>query len=385
MRSFPGSLQSWARPVLGLGVLAAALRLFFLPSPGEPVLPAPAPAPAVAVATADGAPAVLLLPQVAPSAHAAALAADAEGQPLLAWFAGSREGAADVNIYFSRFSAGAWSVPRAVASRQQAQAASGRYLRKLGNPLLARDGEGRLHLWFVSVSVGGWAGASLNHQLSRDGGATWSAPRRLVTAPFLNVSTLVRNPPLLLQGGGFALPVYHEFFSKHGEWLLLAADGETVLDKARMPAARPLLQPAVAPTSAGLLAVLRDAGPGPGALRTARSADGGRHWQEGPALAIANPNSAAAMIRLADGRLLLACNPIVQNRNRLSLWLSGDQGASWREAWVAESSPGGGEEYSYPALLQGGDGQVHLVYTWNRQTIKHVRLPLGVLAGGAPS
>lgn len=376
------SLRFWARLVLGLGIVAATLRLFSLPSPGVPLSPA---TDAIAAAVVDGPSTTLLLPQVAPSSHAAALAADAEGRPLLVWFAGSREGAADVQIYFSRFTAGVWSAPRAVAERQQMQAVGGRYLRKLGNPLLALDGEGWLHLWFVSVSIGGWAGASLNHQSSADGGVTWSPPRRLVTAPFLNVSTLVRNSPLLLQGGGFALPVYHEFISKHGEWLLLAADGETVLDKARMPAARPLLQPAVAPTSEGLLAVLRDAGPGPGALRTARSSDGGSHWKEGPALAIANPNSAAAMIRLADGRLLLACNPIAQNRNKLSLWLSGDAGASWRESRVVESSPSEREEYSYPALLQGGDGQVHLVYTWNRQTIKHVRLPLGVLAAGAPS
>ncbi len=376
------SLRFWARLVLGLGIVAATLRLFSLPSPGVPLSPA---TDAVAAAVVDGPSTTLLLPQVAPSSHAAALAADAEGRPLLVWFAGSREGAADVQIYFSRFTSGVWSAPRAVAERQQIQAVGGRYLRKLGNPLLALDGEGRLHLWFVSVSIGGWAGASLNHQSSADGGITWSPPRRLVTAPFLNVSTLVRNSPLLLQGGGFALPVYHEFISKHGEWLLLAADGETVLDKARMPAARPLLQPAVAPTSEGLLAVLRDAGPGPGALRTARSSDGGSRWKEGAALAIANPNSAAAMIRLADGRLLLACNPIAQNRNKLSLWLSGDAGASWRESRVVESSPSGREEYSYPALLQGGDGQVHLVYTWNRQTIKHVRLPLGVLAAGAPS
>jgi predicted neuraminidase len=29
-------------------------------------------------------------------------------------------------------------------------------------------------------------------------------------------------------------------------------------------------------------------------------------------------------------------------------------------------------EYSYPALIQGRDGRVHVTYTWRRQRIQHV-------------
>jgi hypothetical protein len=37
-------------------------------------------------------------------------------------------------------------------------------------------------------------------------------------------------------------------------------------------------------------------------------------------------------------------------------------------------------EFSYPYLLQSRDGYLHLVYTWHRSRIKHVRLdPLQVL------
>jgi predicted neuraminidase len=31
-------------------------------------------------------------------------------------------------------------------------------------------------------------------------------------------------------------------------------------------------------------------------------------------------------------------------------------------------------EYSYPAIIQAADGQVHILYTWNRKKIRHVTL-----------
>ena len=33
-----------------------------------------------------------------------------------------------------------------------------------------------------------------------------------------------------------------------------------------------------------------------------------------------------------------------------------------------ETEPG---EYSYPAIIQSGDGLVHITYTWKRQRVRH--------------
>ncbi len=33
-------------------------------------------------------------------------------------------------------------------------------------------------------------------------------------------------------------------------------------------------------------------------------------------------------------------------------------------------------EYSYPAMVQSGDGSLHITYTWRRQKIKYVNWPL---------
>jgi predicted neuraminidase len=40
---------------------------------------------------------------------------------------------------------------------------------------------------------------------------------------------------------------------------------------------------------------------------------------------------------------------------------------------VLEDQPG---EYSYPAMIQGKDGDLHITYTWNRKRIRYVRVPL---------
>lgn len=359
--------------ILGLGAAAGRL-LHTPPTPAfRPVTPPATPLAPRLSAT--------LLPRAAPTAHAATLAELPDGDLAAAWFAGSKEGAPDVALYLSRYHSrsGEWTAPHPIADRAGVQAATGRYVRKLGNPVLGVDGAGRLHLWFVSVAYGGWAGASLNHQVSPDGGQHWSPARRLVTGPFLNISTLVRTPPLAREQGAFALPAYHEFLKKHGEWLEIGPDGR-LTDLARLLGRgaegrdRPALQPAVAPTDQGLLALLRDAGPGPGRVLAARSGDGGAHWHALAPLPIPNPNASVALLRLQDGRLLLAANPQAQDRNQLALWLSTDQGATWQPALSLENSPNGDDEFSYPALLQDRQGRIHVLYTWRRQTIKQVVL-----------
>lgn len=322
------------------------------------------------------------LPKPTSSAHAVTVAEilpdsnAATNEPvrlLAAWFGGSREGAADVSLYQSVWSsAQSWGPARELLNRQVAERQLGRNIRKLGNPLLVAE-PGRLHLFFVSVSYGGWAGSAINRSVSEDGGITWAPAHRIITSPFFNLSTLVRNPGSWLVDGSLGLPVYHEFTNKHGEWLRLDADGR-VLSKSRMAMPRPTLQPAVVPLSgAHAVAALRDAGPGPNQIQWSETRDGGQSWTQQSARAVPNPNSAAAMIGLHDGSLLMACNPIPGNRNQLSLLRSTDQGETWNLVRVIEQSPDDRDEFSYPALLQDRSGMIHLLYTWKRQGIRHAR------------
>ena len=367
----------WLSPLLFLlAVSAAAWRA---PMPATPEF---SPPPATAASRAPASFVTATLPSAAPSAHAATLAELPDGRLAAAWFAGSREGAADVAIWFATRDGDGWSMPRAIATREGTAAATLGFVRKLGNPVLYSDGA-TLHLWYVSVAVGGWAGSAINHSASGDGGRTWTAPVRLQTSPFLNISTLVRAPPLPMADGGLGLPAYHEFVAKHGEWLRFSADGR-IVDKARMMNEQRTLQPAVAALDERrALAVLRDGGPGPGLIRSARSDDGGRQWTAADALPLPNPNASVAMLRLQGGRLLIAGNG-ADNRNELLLWISDDSGKTWRPAPSVERVADAGAEFSYPALLQTRDGRIHLAYTWRRQGIKHAEFSEAWLDGAAP-
>lgn len=371
------TLPRWLAPVLFLLALGAAA--WRAPAPAAPAFVPPRPA---IQPTQPAEFSAERLPEAAESAHAASLAQLPDGRLVAAWFAGSREGAADVAVWLSVLGKNGWTTPKAVATRESTAGGTFAYVRKLGNPVLHAEGSW-LHLWYVSVALGGWAGSALEHSVSTDGGATWSPARKLQTSPLASISTLARMPPVALADGGLGLPVYHEFIAKHGEWLRFSATGQ-LLDKVRMPHERRVLQPAVAVLDEQrALALLRDAGAGPGQIRVASTADAGLSWVAGAALPLGNPNSSLALLRLASGRLLLAANP-GSGRDALLLWLSSDEGQTWKEARTVEKADDGGAEFSYPALLLARDGRIHLAYTWRRQGIKHARFSEAWLDGGSP-
>jgi predicted neuraminidase len=358
--------------------------------------------------------------------HASSLVELKDGRIRAFWFSGSREGASDVTINSAVFdpAQGAWSAEQVVASRSSTQRALHRYVAKLGNPVVGRAADGTLRLFYVTVSVGGWAGSSITAMTSNDEGATWSAPRRLVTSPFINISTLVKGTPFLYADGSMGLPVYHESASKFAEILRLDAHGN-VIDKQRLArAGQGTLQPVVLVRSPEEALVLtrysgRD---NPHLARSLATADGGRHWSAVEKSSFPNPDAALSATVLPDGRLLAALNHQEQGRDSLSLMLSADGGNNWRELHRLEemrvlrdkkldeaqclhivqgllqnsdarlaqapdamldeyvdsakarvrADGGCGFEFSYPYLIQARNGDFHLTYTWNRVFIKHV-------------
>jgi predicted neuraminidase len=202
-------------------------------------------------------------------------------------------------------------------------------------------------------------------------GLTWSAPRKLHASPFLNISTLARGAPLPLKDGGIGLPVYHEMIDKRAEWLRLSAEGE-ILSKTRLPSSRPALQPSVAALDERhALAILRDSGAGPGVLMAAETDDSGETWRARKNLPIVNEDSFAALLRLADGRLLLAANPAPgKKRNPLVLFLS-DKGDDWKAVCTVARSAEGGDDFAYPSLVQSRDGLIHLAFARNYRELVH--------------
>ena len=357
--------------------------------------------------------------------HAASLVELKDGRVRAFWFSGSREGAADVTINSAVFDPvrDAWSDELTVIGRGDTQRGLHRYISKVGNPVATRAPDGSLWMFYVTVSLGGWAGSSISVLTSHDEGESWSAPRRLITSPFMNISTLVKSPPVFYSDGTVGLPVYHEFISKYAEMLHLDKTGK-VIDKQRLAAGgQGTLQPVVLVRNEKEATVLtRYAGKdqAPRALSMATE-DGGRHWSTPTKSVMKNSNAALAALVLPDGRWLTVFNDQEHGRENLSLQISNDGGATWEELrrleemsrlrgvvldepacttlveglarssdvrleedaqrlvgyvdsakrWV-RSDGGCHFEFSYPYMIQAHNGDIHVAYTWNRTFIKHV-------------
>jgi predicted neuraminidase len=347
--------------------------------------------------------------------HAASLIELNGGSVRAFWFAGSREGARDVEIRSAVFDGKQWSKERGIIDREQTQNALLRYVKKLGNPVAARAPDGSIYLYFVTVSLGGWAGSSLTSMTSRDEGETWSAPRRLITSPFINISTLIKGTPYAYSDGTIGLPVYHEFLGKFGELLHLSADS-TVLDKQRLSEGKSSIQPVMLvqdPKQA--LVLMRYTGAPPMRVISTQTNDAGLHWSAPLKTSLPNPDAAISGTVLNDGRMVLVLNNLEQGRYALSLMVSSDSGKTWHTVYELEKQSGRpieldefartnaqlalhtdaqitdayayaksaqrnkcedgqcGYEFSYPYLIQTHNGDFHLVYTWNRSFIKHVQ------------
>ncbi len=358
--------------------------------------------------------------------HAASLIELQDGRIRAFWFSGSREGASDVTIDSAVFDPAkdAWGPEQVVVTRTYTQRALHRFMSKLGNPVVGRGADGTLYLFYVTVSMGGWAGSSITLMTSRDDGETWSVPRRLVTSPFINISTLVKGVPFLYADGTMGVPVYHEFFAKFAEILQLDAAGR-VIDKQRLTrAGQGALQPVVLVESPEKALVLtRYAGKdNPHLARSVSTDDGGKSWGAVEKSAFPNPDAALSGAALPDGRLLAVLNHQESGRDSLSLMVSADGGRDWKELHRLEemgvlrdkkvdaqqclhvvhgllvdsdtrlaqapvaildeyvdsakakvlAGDGCKFEFSYPYLIQAHNGDVHLAYTWNRVFIKHV-------------
>ena len=314
----------------------------------------------------------------AASVHAASLIALKDGAIRAFWFAGSREGAADVVINSAVFDpkSSDWSAPTVVMDRVSAEKGLSRYIAKLGNPVPARMADGRLQLFFVTVSIGGWAGSSISSVISDDEGLTWSNPQRLIGSPLINLSTLVKSPAISFADGRLGLPAYHEWIGRFGEFLRI--DAGQVIDKRRMSSGRSAIQPLVfvnnAQDATAYFRQTRSAGQAK-QVPVSQTQNAGQSWQSEADLPIANPNSAVTGLQLNNGARILVLNNLETGRYRMVLMMADAKSGQWQTIEVLEDDEALPEdqrkEFSYPYLISHDSSDAHLVYTWDRKKIRH--------------
>ncbi len=297
--------------------------------------------------------------------HASTIAETPTGL-VAAWFGGTAEGNPDVGIWLVRRDAAGWSPPVEVASGRKAGERGED--QPCWNPVLFQPTRGPLLLFYkVGPSPSRWRGMLTS---SADGGRSWAEPRRLPDG----ILGPVKNHPLEFPGG----TILCGSSTEDGGWRV---HFEVTPDLGRTWRRTPpindgrdvgLIQPALLRSGAdGVIALMRST---VSRVYSSRSGDRGATWSPPEPTGLANPNSGLDAVTLKDGRHVLVFNPTPAGRSPLAVALSSD-GRTWTGVLTLEDERGA--EFSYPAVIQTGDGLIHVTYTWKRLRIRHVAIDLG--------
>jgi predicted neuraminidase/ABC-type molybdate transport system substrate-binding protein len=297
------------------------------------------------------------------SAHASTIVETKEGL-VAAWFGGTREGASDVGIWLSRRGTSGWTPPVEVATGTQSDGTR----HPCWNPVLFQLPDASLALFYkVGPSPQTWWGIL---RTSRDSGRTWDDGKRLPDG----ILGPIKNKPVTLADGTIVASSSTESPERPSKWRVhfeRSVDGGRTWTRVSPSGAAEgrdidAIQPSILIHRDGKLEAV-------GRTRAERvfetwSTDGGKTWTPLAPGALPNPSAGTDAVTLRDGRHLIVYNHTTRGRSPLNVAISGD-GRRWDAALVLESEPG---EYSYPAVIQGADGFVHITYTWRRLRIKHV-------------
>jgi len=296
-----------------------------------------------------------------PSCHASTLAETQTGL-LAAWFGGSHERNPDVCIYTASWIDGKWTDPQLTAD--------GILNEKLRYPcwnpvLFTRDNGDVILFYKVGPSPREWWGM---FRISSDDGTTWSPPTRIPDG----LLGPIKNKPFRLPDGTILYPTSYE---KHVKWRIYA---ETSTQDLKTWNKIPVdnngfnaIQPTILHYADGRLQLLCRSREN--RIVQTWSTDRGKTWKPLEATDLPNNNAGIDGVTLQSGLQLLVCNPLTEGRHKLALLASSD-GKNWKSILMLEDHASG--EFSYPAIIEGKDGKVHITYTYRREKIKYVCLEL---------
>lgn len=367
------------------------------------------------------------VPAATVQCHASNLLLLPEGDLLCAWFGGSLEGKPDISIYISRLKAGetTWSSPARVTHDET---------RSEQNPVLFTSpnangggggGGGELRLFYTSQHAGNQDSAIVKQQISTDNGFTWSEPPQTL---FADPGTFIRQPCIVLDNGTWVMPTFKCRAAPGERWV---GNDDISCVRASNDRGKTWTETEV-PDSAGCVHMeiqrLKKDGTFLALFRSrwadfiysSTSADG-LAWSSPQPLSLPNPNAGICFDVLDSGRLVLvynhSCranatgrreglydeigieaeddrqNQAAKHPGKEAFWgapraplcvaWSDDTGRTWKRR-VLEDGDGHcisnnseerlNRELSYPSMVVGKDGTIHIAFTFWRQAIKYVRI-----------
>jgi predicted neuraminidase len=357
-----------------------------------------------------------MLPSPCVQNHAANLCWLPKATLACVWFGGTMEGMCDISLWMSRLCPGAdrWSPAERLSDRAD---------RSEQNPVLFVAPDGDVWLFNTSQPGGRQDACEIHYRRSTDAGASFGEAQRL--GDFTGV--FVRQPPRIGPNGEWLLPGFRCVTPPEGRWtgsldtavMLVSRDAGTTWTATEVPDSLGAVHLNPIPPLDGVMpAFYRDRFAR--RVRRSLSLDGGLKWSAPSDTNLPNNNSSVQAIRLADSRVALVGNPVnaeMSDQRRESLYdeiddgngdggngspkgtggaiwgvpraplvlsMSQDNGASFQVVRTLEegsgycltnnSKDGLNKEYSYPSIIAGPDGSLHIAYTCYRRAIKHVQL-----------
>jgi predicted neuraminidase len=293
-----------------------------------------------------------------PQCHASTIVETGDGL-LAAWYGGTEEGNADVCIWSARLDVADWSQPVQIADGIESD--SLRY--PCWNPVLFQPKEGALMLFYkVGPTPSEWWGML---KTSTDNGSTWSPPVHLPKG----IYGPIKNKPIEIADGALLCGSSSEKDGWKVFFQITHDLGKTwrTIGPIQKPKSFEVIQPTLLTYKNGRICSLCRSQQG--VIIETWSKDGGLTWSYMERSKLPNPNSGIDAVSLQDKRQLLVYNDSKTERTPLVVALGNKKGTTWKRVLRLEETEG---EYSYPAVIQTADGMVHVTYTWNRETIKHV-------------
>lgn len=362
-----------------------------------------------------------LLPSPMVQNHAAFIERLEDGTLACLWFGGTLEGKSDISIFSSTLAPGShtWTAPARLSDDPH---------RSEQNPVLAHNGH-HWQLFHTAQPAGNQDECQLRARdiILTDGTLVAGEPRTID----LPLGSFIRARFVRRADGAWMMPVFRCIPRPGQRWngshdtaaVAVSHDDGLTWTLTEVPDSIGSVHMTIVPLGGNEMVAFYRRRQSDFVHRS-ESHDGGHTWSEPRPTDVPNNNSSINVIRLAGGRLAMVCNPssaatspdrrtslydeIEEGDDRpdatggcapvwgvrrapLSLCISTDGGRTFPLRRIVDDSPGTclsnnsedgrNKELSYPYLLEGEDGDLHVTYTYFRRAIKYVRLPKGWIDG----